>query len=82
VNGDSTAYADVGPFQQFAMMLGELHDMKVVVYRWAEWQTDAPTGPKAYAEPVTLRAGNGPTLTVYLAALPGGTAAYMLAEQR
>jgi hypothetical protein len=82
VNGDSTAYADAGPFQQFAMMLGELHDMKVVVYRWAEWQTDAPTGPKAYAEPVTLRAGNGPTLTVYLAALPGGTAAYMLAEQR
>lgn len=82
VNGDSTAYPEAGPFQQFAIMLGELHDMKVVVYRWAEWQTNAPTGPKAYAEPVTLRAGTGGTLTVYLAALPGGTAGYMLAEQR
>lgn len=70
VNGDSTAYADAGPFQQFAMILGDLHDTRVVLHRWAEWQTNAPTGPKAYADPVTLRAGMGPTLTVYLAALP------------
>ncbi len=82
VNGDSTAYADAGPFQQFAMMLGDLHDTRVVLHRWAEWQTNAPTGPKAYADPVTLRAGMGPTLTVYLAALPGGMAGYMLADQR
>ena len=82
VNGDSTAYADAGPFQQFATMLGDLHDAKVVLYRWAEWQTNAATGPKAYADPVTLRAGAGATLTVYLAALPGGMAGYMLAEQR
>ncbi|MDH7802322.1 MULTISPECIES: SGNH/GDSL hydrolase family protein [unclassified Rhizobium] len=82
VNGDSTAYADAGPFQQFAMMLGDLHDAKVVLHRWAEWQTNAPTGPKAYADPVTLRAGTGATLTVYLATLPGGMAGYMLADQR
>lgn len=82
VNGDSTAYADTGPFQQFAMMLGDLHDAKVVLHRWAEWQTNAPTGPKAYADPVTLHAGTGATLTVYLATLPGGMAGYMLADQR
>lgn len=82
VNGDSTAHAEAGPFQQFAMMLGELHDTTVVLHRWAEWETNAATGPKAYAEPVTLRAGKGATLAVYLATLPGGMAGYMLAEQR
>jgi len=83
VNGDSTAYADGGPFQQLASMLGDLHNAKVVLYRWAEWQTNAATGPKAYADPITLRTtGEGPTLTVYLAALPGGMAGYMLADQR
>jgi hypothetical protein len=82
VNGDSTAHADDGPFQQFAIMLGGLHDIKVVLYRWAEWQTHAATGPKAYADPVILRAGTGATLTVYLATLPVGRPGYMLAEQR
>ena len=82
VNGDSTAYAEAGPFQQFAMMLGDLHDTTVVLYRWAEWETSAATGPKTYAAPVTLRSGKGATLTLYLAALPGGMAGYMLAEQR
>lgn len=82
VNGDSTAHAEAGPFQQFAMMLGDLHDTTVVLYRWAEWETSAATGPKTYAAPVTLRAGKGATLTLYLATLPGGMAGYMLAEQR
>lgn len=82
VNGDSTAYEASGPFHQFALMLGDLHDVNVVVYRWAEWQTNASTGPKAYAAPVTLRAGKRATLTVFVAALPGGTAGYMLAGQR
>ncbi|CUX46895.1 SGNH/GDSL hydrolase family protein [Agrobacterium deltaense] len=82
VNGDSTAHAEAGPFQQFAMMLGDLHDTTVVLYRWAEWETSAPTGPKTYAAPVTLRAGKEATLTLYLATLPGGMAGYMLAEQR
>lgn len=82
MNGDSTAHADDGPFQQFAIMLGGLHDIKVVLYRWAEWQTHAATGPKAYADPVILRAGTGATLTVYLATLPVGRPGYMLAEQR
>ncbi|KVK55522.1 hypothetical protein BCY90_12910 [Agrobacterium deltaense] len=82
VNGDSTAHAEAGPFQQFAMMLGDLHDTTVVLYRWAEWETSAATGPKTYAPPLTLRAGKGATLTLYLATLPGGMAGYMLAEQR
>ena len=82
VNGDSTAYPEAGPFQQFATLLGDLHDAKVVLYRWAEWQTSAPTGPKAYADPVTLHAGTGATLTIYLATLPGAVAGNMFAEQR
>lgn len=82
VNGDSTAHAEAGPFQQFAMMLGDLHDATVVLYRWAEWETSAATGPKTYADPITLRTGKGATVTVYLATLPGGMAGYMLAEQR
>ncbi|AYM59369.1 hypothetical protein NT1RE_16565 [Agrobacterium fabrum] len=77
VNGDSIAHAEAGPFQQFAMMLGDLHDAKVVLYRWAEWETNADAGPKAYADPVTLRTGKGATLTLYLATLPGGMAGYM-----
>ena len=82
VNGDSTAHAETGPFQQFAMMLGDLHDTTVVLYRWAEWEKSTATGPKTYAAPVTLRAGKGATLTLHLATLPGGMAGYMLAEQR
>ncbi|WCK04365.1 SGNH/GDSL hydrolase family protein [Agrobacterium tumefaciens] len=82
VNGDSTAHAEAGPFQQFAVMLGDLHDANVILYRWAEWETNAATGPKAYADPITLRTGKGATLTLYLATLPGGMAGYMLAEQR
>jgi hypothetical protein len=82
VNGDSTTHAEAGPFQQFAMMLGDLHDAKVILYRCAEWETNATTGPKAYADPVTLRTGKGATRTLYLATLPGGMAGYMLAEQR
>ncbi|AYM64415.1 hypothetical protein At12D13_32560 [Agrobacterium fabrum] len=82
VNGESTTHAEAGPFRQFAMMLGDLHDAEVILYRWAEWQTNAATGPKAYADPVTLRTGKGATLTLYPATLPGGMAGYMLAEQQ
>ena len=46
VNGDSTTHAEAGPFQQFAMMLGDLHNAKVILYRCAEWETNAATGPR------------------------------------
>ena len=82
VNGDSTAYADPGIFYRLAEAMGDMHDATVIIYRWAEWQTNAATGPKAYAAPVTLRTGTRGTLTVYLAALPGGMAGYMFADQR
>ncbi len=82
VNGDSTAYADPGIFYSLAEAMGDMHDATVIIYRWAEWQTNAATGPKAYAAPVTLRTGTRGTLTVYLAALPGGMAGYMFADQR
>ncbi|WP_244600820.1 SGNH/GDSL hydrolase family protein [Agrobacterium sp. LAD9] len=82
VNGDSTAYADPGIFYRLAEAIGDMHDATVIIYRWAEWQINAATGPKAYAAPVTLRTGRRGTLTVYLAALPGGMAGYMFADQR
>lgn len=82
INGDSTAYPDPGIFYRLAMAMGEMHDATVIVRRWAEWQTSAATGPKAYADPVTLRTGTRGTLNVYLASLPGGMAGYMFADQR
>lgn len=77
VNADSTGYSDHGPFYKFAAAIGVAHDATVVLHRWAEWQVSAATGPKAYAAPVTLRTGAGPTLTMYLAALPGAVAGAM-----
>lgn len=82
VNGDSTAYADPGIFYRLAQAIGDMHDATVIIYRWAEWNINAATGPKAYAAPVTLHTGKRGTLTVYLAALPGGMAGYMFADQR
>lgn len=82
VNGDSTAYAYPGVFHRLAQAIGDMHDANVIIYRWAEWQINAATGPKAYADPITLRTGKRGTLTLYLAALPGGMAGYMFADQR
>ena len=82
INGDSTAYPDTGIFYRLARAIGDMHDATVIIYRWAEWQTNAATGPKAYADPVTLRIGTRGTLIVYLTSLPGGMAGYMFADQR
>jgi len=83
INGDSTAYSENGPYYKFAKKIGEQTNSKVVLYRWAEWEISKPTGPKEYAPPVVLHEGSGPaTLTVYLAALPGGVAGDMFAESR
>lgn len=77
VNGDSTAYSEYGAFYKFAVALGDLFDANVTLRRWAEWDGSAATGPKVYADPVTLRTGSGPQLSVYLAALPGAVAGQM-----
>ncbi|CDN93466.1 hypothetical protein [Agrobacterium tumefaciens] len=77
INADSTGYSEFGPFYKFAAALGDLHDYTVVLYRWAEWVTSAPTGPKEYSPAVTLRTGTRGTLTIYLAALPGSVAGGM-----
>ncbi|RVT75666.1 SGNH/GDSL hydrolase family protein [Agrobacterium sp. CNPSo 2736] len=82
VNGDSTAYSEYGPYYKFAVALGNLYDYTVVMYRWAEWVTSAPTGPKQYSAPVTLRTGTRGTMSVYLAALPGQVAGCMFETSR
>lgn len=82
VNGDSTSYSEYGPYYKFAVALGDLHDYTVVLYRWAEWEVSAATGPKQYSAPVTLRTGTRGTLTMYLAALPGQVAGRMFEATR
>lgn len=82
INADSTGYSETGIFYRLARAMGEMHDATVIMYRWAEWQQTVATGPKVYADPVTLRTGTRGTLTVYLASLPGGMAGYMFADQR
>lgn len=77
VNGDSTAYSEYGTYYLFGKALGDKYDATVNLYRWAEWDGSAPTGPKAYATVTNIRTGAGPTLTIYLAALPGEVAACM-----
>ncbi|WP_454850750.1 SGNH/GDSL hydrolase family protein [Rhizobium binxianense] len=77
VLGDSTAYSADGPYYKFARAIGQAMNCSVRLFRWAEWAGSAPTGPKAYDEPVTLSAAAGPTLDVYLAALPGAVAGQM-----
>lgn len=76
VNGDSTAWADFGPYHLFPKMLGDQYDATVVMRRWAEYDGAAGTwtGPKDYADPVTLRTGTAQTISVYLAAIPGKVA--------
>lgn len=83
INGDSTAYSEFGPYYKFAEAIGEETKSKVVLHRWAEWEGSKPTGPKEYAPPVVLNEGSGGgTLTVYLAALPGGVAGDMFESSR
>lgn len=74
INADSTGYSDYGPFYQFPVLLGDVHDYTVIMHRWAEWDGSALTGPKQYSAPVTLRTGTRGTLRIYLAALPGQVA--------
>ncbi|TRA97276.1 SGNH/GDSL hydrolase family protein [Agrobacterium salinitolerans] len=82
INADSTGYSEFGPFFKLARSLGDLHDFTVILYRWAEWVTSAPTGPKEYSAPVTLRTGTRGTLVIYLASLPGAVAGQMFDASR
>lgn len=82
INGDSTAYSDYGPYFKFGVALGDLYNANVIMYRWAEWDGAAATGPKQYSAPVTLRTGTGPTITIYLASIPGKVAGTMFSGSR
>lgn len=84
VIGDSTAYSEYGPYYKLATAIGRRMNATVVIYRWAEWVVSAATGPKAYSDPVTVFTGSAgaPTLTIYLAALPGAVAGTMFDDTR
>lgn len=80
--GDSTAYSEFGPYFQFGAVLGAEIGCKVVLHRWAEWESWQPSGPKVYAVPKVVHPGSGPTLEMFLAALPGGVAGGMFDGSR
>lgn len=50
VNGDSTAHAEAGPFQQFATMLGDLHDTTVVLVRRPLQKQREATSPLRHSD--------------------------------
>jgi hypothetical protein len=76
VNADSTGSSSFGPYYLWVTAVGALFDCTVNLYSWAEWIGSGPNGPKAYAAPVTLRSGGGPTLSMYLCALPGAASGF------
>lgn len=82
VNGDSTSYPRFGPYYKLAIMIGSIYDCSVVVHLWGEWLNGKYEGPKQYLPGEIIRIGNGPTLTLYLAALPGGVAGQMFDASR
>ncbi|WP_454850495.1 SGNH/GDSL hydrolase family protein [Rhizobium binxianense] len=82
VLGDSTAYSSFGPFYKFGAALGNEYDATVNIHLWAEWEVSVPTGPKEYLALETIRSGSGPTIDIYLAALPGSVAGQMFDASR
>lgn len=82
VIGDSTAYSEFGPYDQFGAALGAEANCTVVLRRWGEWRVWQAAGPKTYLDPITLYSGQGPKLSIYLAALPGAVAGAMFDSTR
>jgi hypothetical protein len=78
VNGDSTAYNTQGPLQLFLQQLAQQYSGTASLYLWGEWNngTGLPSGAKAYTSIVSTVYGAGPTITMYLCALPGSVPSF------
>lgn len=78
VNGDSTAYNTQGPLQLFLQQLAQKYSGTAALILWGEWNngTGQPTNPKVYNSAVNTVYGAGPTVTMYLCALPGSVPSF------
>ncbi|WP_038161108.1 SGNH/GDSL hydrolase family protein [Verrucomicrobium sp. BvORR106] len=84
---DSTGYRDDSGLRRFLRWLAAQYPgYRVVEHYWAEWVTNAPTGPRNYREePIVIAEGKGgskATLTILNAVLPGAFAQAMVDGSR
>jgi hypothetical protein len=81
---DSTGYKDTSGTRRFIRWLAaQFPSHRVTELYWAEWVTNAPTGPRNYGEPVVIAEGTTKaTLTIINAVLPGAFAQAMIDGSR
>ena len=81
---DSTGYRDISDTRRFIRWLASQYPShRVTELYWAEWVTNAPTGPRKYGEPILISEGTTKaTLTVLNAVLPGAFAQAMIDGSR
>lgn len=81
---DSTGYRDDSGTRRFIRWLASQYPShRVTEWYWAEWVTNAPTGPRNYGEPITISEGTSQaTLTILNAVLPGAFAQAMIDGSR
>lgn len=81
---DSTGYKDTSGTRRFIRWLAaQFPSHRVTELYWAEWMTNAPTGPRNYGEPIVIAEGTPKaTLTVLNAVLPGAFAQAMIDGSR
>ena len=81
---DSTGYKDTSGTRRFIRRLAaQFPSHRVTELYWAEWVTNAPTGPRNYGEPLVVAEGTTKaTLTILNAVLPGAFAQAMIDGSR
>lgn len=81
---DSTGYRDISGTRRFIRWLAAQYPShRVTEWYWAEWVTNAPTGPRNYGEPIVISEGTTKaTLTILDAVLPGAFAQAMIDGSR
>lgn len=81
---DSTGYKDTSGPRRFIRWLATQYPAhRVTESYWAEWVTNAATGPRNYGEPIVIAEGTSKAaLTVLNAVLPGAVAQAMIDGSR
>jgi len=81
---DSTGYRDTSGVRRFIHWLASQYPaQRASEWYWAEWVTNAPTGPRNYGEPIVISEGTTKaTFTILNAVLPGAFAQKMIDGSR
>ena len=81
---DSTGYRDDSGVRRFIRWLASQYPaQRASEWYWAEWVTNAPTGPRAYGEPIVISEGKTKAaFTILNAVLPGAFAQAMIDGSR